>query len=83
MNNLPIIFLALLIGVVIGFEFGKFKITQKLQEFLNMVSDTMLKTAKAEEEKRKERIESLKEITKLMTDIEKAASKSGSEDHEE
>ena len=60
--NFAIIFLALLIGVVIGYEVGSYRVRKHVNEFLGKISEEMMKTAKIEEERRKTNMKELLEF---------------------
>lgn len=69
--NVAVLFLALLIGVAIGYFIGYTKTVRTFNGFLNRISEEMLKAAKVEEERKRKSIESVKELVKALEELKK------------
>ena len=71
--NFWIIFLCLVIGAVVGFEFGKYMVSKRVHDMLDKLGKELQKTAD-ELKKKKELAETIKQertnnLAKLMTEI--------------
>ena len=64
--NVAIIFLALLIGVIIGYGIGVHNTSKKIGGMLSQISEQILKVTKEEEKRRRERIN---DFNKMLDDV--------------
>jgi type VI protein secretion system component VasK len=69
--NFAIIFLCLLFGAIVGFEFGKYQATKRIQEALNKLADSMREEAQRKKEEQQERWDHFRDtLNQIAKDIE-------------